>query len=330
MIEVEVERDWRSRVLNALDRAERVYLKILRAMILVIATLMILFAAWLVASSLFKMSRSPASVKEDVATVAADELVDAETSAPKPNQDAGQKPIASPQQQQFYKEFVDRYYGLFRAKFEPFRQPEDKTLSRDEFDDSYVGTAERIEKIAAADLNFEQDSADLRNLIAVMTEAADSPTAQQRLQRYKSAKKMAVQNKVQRTRTEYRSGWNSYSTNCEAWYESPVGCPEQRAVQVPYTETVTSMEFPEGTQSHSELFRAFQNRYFELLGLRREANAAKAEAERNDIMAGKVEGEVSLLTALQIFGAFLVLMFFFLLIAIERHQRRMSAELATE
>jgi hypothetical protein len=44
-------------------------------------------------------------------------------------------------------------------------------------------------------------------------------------------------------------------------------------------------------------------------------------------LAGIANGHLSLVTALQIAGGFLVLMFFFLLIAIERHQRRIAAEL---
>ena len=163
-----------------------------------------------------------------------------------------------------------------------------------------------------------------------MTEASEKPVTKERLQRYKTARKVRVENKVQRTRTEYRQGWDSYSTACADWYYSPMGCPVRRAVEVPYTETVTSMEFPKGTQSHIDIFRAFQQRYFDLLGERRAANAQKAEDERQSIIAGKLEGELSLMTALQVVGAFLALMFFFLLIAIERHQRRMAQRMEGE
>jgi hypothetical protein len=159
-----------------------------------------------------------------------------------------------------------------------------------------------------------------------MSEAAVKPQTQQRLQQYKGAKKVRVGRKVQRSRTETRSGWNSYSTSCENWYLSPMGCSEQRSVQVPYTETVYGMQFPKGTQTHTQIFRAFQDRFFSLLQQRRAANGAAAQRKREEIGMGNIMGKLTLWTALQILAGFLVLMFFFLLIAIERHQRRLAAE----
>src|SRR6185436_15850260 len=73
----------RERLGSALDRAEHVYLRVLRAAILIIATGLILYAAWLGVWSLYKISQSPTSVEEKVATVAPEELVDAEMPAPK-------------------------------------------------------------------------------------------------------------------------------------------------------------------------------------------------------------------------------------------------------
>jgi len=325
MLHEHVGRGWRDRFSSALDRAEGIYLRILRAVILVIATLMIGFAIWLAVSSVYKMSRSPESVTEEQASVAADEITNAEMPAKKQVvAQANAEPVASPEQQRFYREFVNRYYDLYRTRFEPFRQSEDKELTRDEFDDSFISSQARLEQVAKGDLDFEADRADLNSLLAVMTEASERPVTRERLQRYKVARKVRVEQTVQRTRTEYRQGWDNYSTACADWYYSPVGCPVRRAVQVPYTETVASLEFPKGTQSHIDIFRAFQQRYFDLLGERRESSAQKAEDERQGIIAGKLEGELSLMTALQVVGAFLALMFFFLLIAIERHQRRMA------
>jgi hypothetical protein len=86
------------------------------------------------------------------------------------------------------------------------------------------------------------------------------------------------------------------------------------------------MQFPEGTRSHSQLFRSYQDRYFQLLGERRAQNATEAEAARLGIIEGIAKGKLGLRTALAIAAAFLVLMFFFLLIAIERHQRRGALE----
>lgn len=270
--------------------------------------------------------QSPKSVHEAVATVAANEIVDAEDANPS-GPEAAKGPVVDPAQRKFYAGFVDRYYRLFRTRFEPYRQAEDKTLSRDEFDDNFVQSAARLTAATEGRVSFEADRADLETLFATMTAAAAEPKALTRLNRYKAARKIAVKHEVQRTRTEIRSGWNSYSTSCAAWYESPIGCPEQRAVEVPYTDTVTAMEFPKGTQSYAQIFRAMQDQYFALLEQRRVSNADNAALQRTKIVEANIRGGESLGTALRIFGGFIALMFFFLLIAIERHQRRLSASL---
>ena len=87
------------------------------------------------------------------------------------------------------------------------------------------------------------------------------------------------------------------------------------------------MKFPEGTQSHIQLFRNFQDRYNQLLSKRRQSAAATANAERLSIVQGIARGRADLFIALLVAGAFVVLMFFFLMIAIERHQRRFMPQI---
>lgn len=314
-----------------LDRAESFYLRVLRAVILIIATLLLLYAAWLAASSLYKISKSPDSVTEQEAVVSPDELTNAQM--PKVSvteKSATGKDSVNPVHRRYYGSFVDRYYTLYRGRFEPYRQREDKQLSKAEFDGAYVNTAAREAAIAKGELNFENDRRDLETLLSVMSAAAAKPVTIQRLKRYQVARRVPVKEKVQRTRTTSVAGWDSNSTACANWYYSPVGCAVQRTVQEPYTETITKMQYPEGTQSHTQIFRAFQDRFFELLEQRRNANASKAESEREGILAGIAEGHLSLMTALQILGGFLILMFFFLLIAIERHQRKLAYERTSE
>lgn len=313
-----------------LDKAESFYLTILRAVILIIATLLLAYAAWLAASSAYKISKSPDSVVEQQAAVSADELTDAQIPAPTssaPKTAEGQR--VNPTQNAFYASFVDRYYSLYRSTFEPYRQQEDKQLTKAEFDGAFLNTAARQKAITNGELNFDDDRRDLEMLLQVMREAAAKPKTVQRLKRYQTARKVPVTERVQRTRTEVVRGWDSSSTACSNWYESPVGCSVSRVIDVPYTESVTKMQYPVGTQSHTQIFRAFQDRFFELLEQRRNANASKAERERQGILSGIAEGRLSLMTALQILGGFLVLMFFFLLIAIERHQRKLAQERST-
>jgi hypothetical protein len=308
-----------------LDRAEALYLKVLRAVILLIATVLLLYAGWLAISSLYKISRSPEAVVEEPASVAADELIDAQMPAEVNMPSKSEEPSANRAHRNFYRQFASQYYDLYRSKFEPYRQKEDKQLTLGEFDDSFLNTAGRLQAVTKGELDFAQDKADLESLLAVMSDASVKPVTAQRLEKYRTAKKIPVQRQVERTKITYRRGWDSYSTACSNWYESPIGCAVNRPVETTYTDTVTEMKYPKGTQSHTQIFRAFQERYFALLQQRRESNAAKAEGERQSILAGIVDGRLSLMTTLQILGGFLVLMFFFLLIAIERHQRRLAA-----
>jgi hypothetical protein len=284
---------------------------------------LLVYAGWLAATSLYKISQSPDSVVEQEAVVAADELTSAEMPAAQVKA-AAAGPKSNAAQAAYYASFVDRYYRLYRAKFEPYRQRDDKQLTKAEFDGAYLDTGKRLESLKEGTLSFDSDKRDLETLLSVMTEAADKPATIERLNRYKRARKVAVSTKVERTRTVQEQGWNNYSTSCAYWYESPVGCSETRTREVPYTATVTRMQYPEGTQSHIQIFRAFQDRFFSLLEERRTANANDAASKRQGILEGVVEGQLSLMTALQILGGFLILMFFFLLIAIERHQRKLA------
>jgi hypothetical protein len=307
-----------------LDRAEALYLKVLRAVILAIATLLLVYAGWIAVSSAYKISRSPDSVKEQPAQVNADELTDAQLPADTPAAAKAGQPQVNSEQAKFYRSFAARYYELYRSRFEPYRHQDDKQLSLQEFDDSFLNTPSRLEAVGRGSLKFSDDQADLETLLAVMREAADKPATRQRLQRYRAAKKVPVTRPVERTRSEIRQGWDSSSEDCPNWYQNPIGCPASRVVDVPYTEQVTQLEYPKGTQSHAQIFRAFQDRFFDLLQERREANAAKANGERQTILTGIADGKLSLVTALELLAAFLVLMFFFLLIAIERHQRQLA------
>lgn len=323
--EVEERPSFSQRTRLVLDRAEAVYLKVLRAVILLIATLLLVYAGWIAVSSAYKTSRSPDSVKEEAATVNADELTDAQLPVEGPGAVKSDQPQTNSEDAKFYRSFAGRYYDLYRTKFEPYRHQDDKQLGVQEFDDSFLNTNARLAAVTKGEVKFADDSSDLEALLAVMRAAADKPATVQRLERYKTAKKVPATHSVERSRAEVQRGWDSTATSCPDWYENPVGCSAIRVVNIPYTEHVTELQYPKGTQSHAQIFRAFQDRFFDLLQQRREAHAAKANRERESILGGIADGKVSLVTALELLGGFLVLMFFFLLIAIERHQRRLAA-----
>lgn len=309
----------------ALDRAEKVYLRVLRAIILVIATLLILYACWLVVSGIYHVMQSPDSVETKPATVAAAELVPPKKVIAEQKgdaSDAGKGP--TPAEKKFYGDFVDRYFALYTTKFAPYRQKDDKELTKAQFDDAFVQSTARADALGG-EYGFESDKADLNSLLKTMTAAADQPELVKRLKEYKFAKRQKVEHEVQKMKTVAYRGWDSDSTSCSDWFYRPYGCSVTRHRQVPYTTTVTSMELPKGVVPPAGLLHLMQDRYFDLLQQRREQNASEAASERASIITGNANGKVSLFTALEVLAAFLVLMFFFLLIAIERHQRRISS-----
>lgn len=313
----------KSRFSAGLDRTEAIYLRILRGAILVLATFLIIAALVLGTVSIYKMTRDEGSVVEKSSTVSGEDV--AATSLVEGSRPAGaarREPAIDTSKKRFYDDFIKRYHRLFVAKYEPARQADDKKISQAEFGDAFIAPAERLELIDKNELNFEQDRADLETMLPVLATAADLPRTRSALERYRSAKKVQVCRSVERTRYESRQGWDSNATHCADWYVSPTGCSVTRAVEIPYTQRQCTMQFPEGTRSHADLMRGHQDEFFRLLSERRDANSAAAESERAAIRAGNAEGQLSLMTSLQILGGFLVLMFFFLLIAIERHQRK--------
>ena len=309
----------KDRSARILDRVEAIYLKILRGAILIIATGLIIYAAGLAVYGLYHVTKSPDSVEEEVAKVDANELTSAELTT-QPARSPG-TPRENPAHRRGYGGFLNAYFQLFQRHFEPFRQSSDAPMERAQFNNRFFDIDERIAAIARGQLNYEGDMADLRTLLEVMTAAATLPESRARLQRYRAAQRVEVCENVERTRTTYEASWDPFGTTCPNWMVD-MGCASRRPVQSPYTARECSMRFPEGTQSHAQIFRAFQDRYFGLLRERREANAACAQQARLSIVSGIAQGEVDLWFALQVLGAFLILMFFFLLIAIERHQRK--------
>lgn len=81
--------------------------------------------------------------------------------------------------------------------------------------------------------------------------------------------------------------------------------------------------------SHTDLSGAYQDRDLSRLAQKKDANAAAAERERDEIIADNLNGKVRLWSALNVVGGFLVLMFLFLLIALERHQRKIAASVGS-
>ena len=310
---------------SALDRIENLYLSVLRAALLIVATIVLICAVAWAGYNLSRVLRSPASVVEQPSVVSSSELVEhgAATKADA-NADIG-KPAELRAERAYYDGFVRRYYGLFRTKYQASLRPDDKRLTIGEFDDLTINSAGRLDAVRRGNLDFAQDKRDLEAFLPITADASNSKQTADRLARYRAATKRPVATQVQRTRSETRRGWDTYSENCENWYEAPIGCAVNRRVEIPYNETVTVMRYPAGISSPGDVLKGYQDRYFQLLSERRERNESEAASAREAIVAGQSAGWAGLSQSVLIAGGFLVLMFFFLLVAIERHQRRQTS-----
>jgi len=306
---------------NLLDRIENLYLRALRGVLLVTATLLLIGAVAWGGLSLVRLLRSPDSVQPEAVRVEAADI------AGTPLATAARASRGEPvlrNERAFYDGFVKRYYSLYRSRYQPSLRSEDKRLTLGEFDDLTINTTGRLSAVRDGRLDFAADRADLETFLPVVTAASSTRDSIKQLTSYRTARKRPVATQVQRTRTETRSGWDPYSTACDGWYVAPEGCAVTRRVEVPYTTRVAMMRYPDGIASPGEILKGFQDRYFALLQQRREASVADAAARRQDIVDGQAAGRAGLFTAIGIVAAFLVLMFFFLLVAIERHQRRLA------
>lgn len=301
-----------------LNRLERVYLAAIRAIALCAATLLVIYAIWLAASGLYKTSRDASSVTEEPAVVSAQEVTEIDVGkAAKSDAASSSDPLAVARR--YYTDFGKRYYAVFKSTFEPFKKPDDNPLELRAFEQRYLQTSERLEGIEQGALDFEQDRADLESLLTTMTTVASDEKTTGRLRAYQSAKKTPV------TRTESGTREETY---CSYYGIYTGGCLSYDTRTVPYTRTVQDLKLPPGIISHTDLFGAYQDAYLSKLAEKREANAVAARQEREKIIADNLNGRARLWSALGVIGAFLALMFLFLLIALERHQRKIAASVA--
>lgn len=300
-------------VAGVLNKMERAYLAALRTLALIVATLLLLYAAWLGATGLYKVSRNAASVKEVPASVTTEDVVDVDLKSTAAG--AAKAPDPFKRERAFYQDFTNRYFNLYQTKFAPFLQANDAKTSKPAFESRYLHVGDRLEAIKQGALNFETDKGDLEGLLTGMTGAADAKLTQDRLRAYKSAKKTSVSRTINEMRSErYCSYYGYYIDQCISW--------DTR--QVPVKRTVAEMRLPDGVISANDLFAAYHEKYVNTLVGRRSDNASRAQSARSEIVRGNAEGAESLWTAMRVVGFFVVVMFLFLLIALERHQRRIA------
>lgn len=314
--EPEVEQSRLQRFRSLLNRTEGVYLEVLRAAALLIATGLLIWIAWLLISSTYNIAQDADAVQEEPVVVTATDVadIDIETADADSTDAAGEE--GEDAVQSAFDKFRDDYFALYQKSFEKFRHEEDEALSKEQFTTKYLGDFEQSSANDELGMEAFVTAEEYPGLLSTMRDAAALPLTIERLQTYKSTPKVEVSERVRRTRTErYCTYFSSYFNECYSYSTR----------SVPYTETVTRRESPKGVLGPQTLFGAYQDNYLATLYSRREDSSNDARRERMERLEANEKGWLGLSSAVWFAGVFLAIMFFFLLVAIERHQRRIAA-----
>lgn len=298
-----------------MNKAEQVYLAVLRAMALIAATLLLVYATWLAVSGIYKVSRDATSVEvaeaqvrtEDITNIL-DEVGPSATKIDVPS-DAVWKDK--------YNGIRQRYFALYKNHYASALKSDDKAWK--ELPSAVLpSTKDWLEAVKQGDIRPSADIEDLELLIKGMNDATSADITVSRISAYKKSKKVAVSRTVTDMKTEtYCDYYSDYFDHCYSWGSR----------QVPVKRTVTEQKLPKGIYNPNDLFVKYHENFVQELSRQRDKNDADAESQRSAIHADNVQGEENFLTALQVIGIFGALMFLFLLIAVERHQRKIAAQL---
>jgi hypothetical protein len=306
----------------AADRLEAVYLAALRIMVLVIATLALLVAIWMAADGVRSLLTST-EVKAKPVSVSATEVLQANrdkqavVDSASGSEDTVPKSVRD-HHTAFMKGPFEAYYRLYVPTAYSYKKPEDKVLDRAEFAqllgydlDTFAWSDDPTVK------RFAEDAAYAEAITLAAKQATADAGYRQLLAGYKAAQKTA-----QACRTEYerRRGWDSNSMVCDGWWQSPIGCPVIRQVPVQRCEPA----YPDNIVSPTKAFAEFDRGYRELWKRRTDEAAAERSSKIEKRYALKASGVPKLSKAMILLAGFLGIMFLFLVIAVERHVRRIK------
>ncbi|ALC11156.1 hypothetical protein [Sphingopyxis sp. 113P3] len=322
---------------SAAQNAESRYLGLLRLSSLLIATILLAGASIFSLTGVVKQLGS-SDIEPELAQVDASDLIaptahagdDSETENPKSQGAPGPlwKSRLNAEQQR-------RFFTIYKSKFEPSRRKEDPVLTRESFFEQ-VFPDDQIDELRALPLD-KLSGADGKpigafpaladELAQAIEQAAQSSALKRQLSAYKRATKIQVCETKMVSQSRQISAWDSGSTNCAYWYEYPYGCPVTRTVQESVPTRACEMRVPETLKRPVALYSELVRRYGESAAAGVERQAIAAEERRAEILARKAEGKGALLSGGQWFLAFMAVMFLYLVVAIERHQRRLAVRI---
>lgn len=326
---------WSPRLHDTTKGAESRYLGLLRVSSLILATILLIGATIFVVMGAVKQIGS-SDVEPELATVALDDLIPPEApkeaSAAKPKAEG--KPVPS-WKRKFSAAQQQRLYTLYKDKFEPSRRSDEEALSRDRFfeqafPDQRVEALDAlpIRRMADADGNpLDSFGALADSLIASLDAAAAAPAIKRQLGAYKRAAKVEVCETKMVSRSRQIQVWDSNSMDCAYWYEYPYGCSVTRTISEPTPTRACAMRLPDTLKRPVALYGELVSRYAETAAADIDRKAVAAAERRAATLERKAEGKGALVSGGQWFLAFMAVMFLYLIVAIERHQRRLAARI---
>lgn len=301
-----------------LDKIERAYLLALRIGVLAIATICLTCAAFFALDAVWRMFVStdvpvaatvvePAEVSAAMRDFAAASGSESDSEAPQIPEYVRQRHAA------FMRQVFASYHRIYAAAAERYNKDEDEVLSPEQLADR-LGYSLEIYAAGESPITraFVEEAAFQEQIQAAATAAMAEPASVSLLSQYRDAQR------VERCHT--RNVRRTVRQTCGYYY----------TYDCSYTETVPvrecEMVYPDGIVSPLAAFTQSDQAFGELWAaetIRHEQEASATIAARH---ATRSQIGPKLILALQVVGSFLVIMFFFLMIAVERHLRKLAME----
>ncbi|MBP8246434.1 MAG: hypothetical protein KAX56_06175 [Phenylobacterium sp.] len=310
------------KLINLSRRVEVAYLGALRFVMLIIATIVVLTALFFLFDGARKLATSTTVVEAPIG-VAPSEVISAvatekQTTTTAQGDTSQVDSAASRTFMAFMNGNFTPYYNSYVALAKRYNKPEDRLLTRNELATGLGYTVDAYSDGTEASVRrFVQDAAYAKQLNATAAALITDTRVAGQLRKYQAAQKTA-----QSCSTIYqpRRVWDSSSTGCEGWWQSPVGCSVIR--RMPVQQCVPA--YPDGITSPAQAFLQMDTGFRQIWANKSDMSAAEANAKREKLVATKLSGGPTVIRAAYVFGAFLVIMFMFLIIAVERHLRQIA------
>lgn len=263
------------------DKAEALYLRLLRWIAIIVATAMLAFAVWNGLSSAFNYVQTLQAVEVKPVAVTEADMVAAAT--PSKTDAARVRATVETEKKKLppsiYDVHAKKMYKAWKTQFEPYRPKGDPELTFADFSEwyqtEYINGTLRKHDVLDWVLNEDRTKADLDMSVEVLAKAAKDPVVVARMKAFQAGK----------------------STN-EFW------------------------------DRYDQAFMRLTDGYWVTLKVKRDAEVARVAAKQTELAQKSEAASLSFVEARNALVGFLGLMFFFLIVAMERHQRRIAAELA--